>query len=225
MYTFIPKNGCTTMRVSLAIANGCIRDPSEYAWVHQNNATFVASLRELVRAPFTFVILREPLRRLASVYLDKIVERREPFWHLNGLLHHPDRPDEMSFRRFVLAVLRPDILRADIHWRPQVDFLVYDEYDLWVPLERFATFVPEIEARAGLTVHDARDLTRHDNTRFEQVADRCYADASPHEIRAMRREGRTPDHLALYDAELRADVAETYAEDASLYRDRTGPNE
>ena len=75
LYTFIPKNACSTMRLSLAMANGCISDTKDYNWIHKNNATFVVNLVEIIKAKYTFVILRDPFRRLASVYIDKIVDR------------------------------------------------------------------------------------------------------------------------------------------------------
>ena len=73
IYTFIPKCACSTMRLSLALANGLISDVKNYNWIHSNNSTFCANLSELVKAKFTFVILRNPFLRLASTYLDKIV--------------------------------------------------------------------------------------------------------------------------------------------------------
>ena len=73
IYSFIPKNGCSTMRLSLALANGCISDPKDFEWIHNNSLTFSADLPSLLLADYTFVILRCPFARLASVYLDKIV--------------------------------------------------------------------------------------------------------------------------------------------------------
>ena len=45
IYSFIPKNACTTMRLSLALENGCIQSIKDFNWIHRNNATFSASLR------------------------------------------------------------------------------------------------------------------------------------------------------------------------------------
>ena len=76
--TFIPKNACSTMRLSVAIANCCIADASGFEWIHNNNDTFRANLEDLIRATYTFVILRDPFVRLASCFLDKIVPRLVP---------------------------------------------------------------------------------------------------------------------------------------------------
>ena len=73
LYSFIPKNACSTMRLSVAMANGFIKHKRDYNWIHQNNGTFSAELRDLVRCQYAFVILRDPFSRLVSAYLDKIV--------------------------------------------------------------------------------------------------------------------------------------------------------
>ncbi len=52
VYSYIPKNACTTLRYSLAIANGCLRPDDDPAWVDQNNATFVATLPDLLTADY-----------------------------------------------------------------------------------------------------------------------------------------------------------------------------
>lgn len=228
VYSFIPKNACSTMRVSLAIANGCIAGPEDWPWIHPNNPTFRAELRELVTAPFTFVILRCPHARLASAFLDKIAGLRQEFW----TLHRADRdrpdPDRLSFRDFVGLIEQPALFKLDIHWRPQVEFLVYDAYDLWVPLERFGAAIPEIEARAGLTIHDARPLTGHGTDDLVPVAatdPAGLADLPLTEIAALRREGKVPAHAALYDADLAARVAALYAADGRLYLKRFGPDD
>jgi hypothetical protein len=74
IYSFIPKNGCSTLRYTVARANGCIDGPSDINWIHSNNLSFSATLRELLTAQYTFVVLRCPYSRLASVFLDKIVD-------------------------------------------------------------------------------------------------------------------------------------------------------
>ena len=74
VYTFIPKNACSTLRFSIAIANGFIKDLKDIQWIHNNNSTFISTQREVTRASFTFVVLRCPYTRIASCFLDKIVD-------------------------------------------------------------------------------------------------------------------------------------------------------
>ena len=68
--TFIPKKACSSLRYSISIANGFIKDLDDIKWIHSNNQTFIATQREIVRAKFTFVILRCPFRRAASCFID-----------------------------------------------------------------------------------------------------------------------------------------------------------
>ena len=217
IYSFIPKNACSTMRVSLAIENGCIPDASHIGWIHDNNGTFSADLESLLTAEYTFVILRSPFTRLTSAYLEKITGRRPDMWSLLATDGYTTDPEELTFRKFVETICRPGILRSNIHWRPQVDFLVYEEYDDYIRYENFAAEKARIEEKAGIRIVDARDMTRHGNDRYTLVDDRSFCDATPHEIRVMRHDGLSPSHDSLYDDALRAMVAKFYAEDLKLY--------
>ena len=40
VYSFIPKNACSTLRYSLALANGVLSGPEQFNWIHTNNPTF-----------------------------------------------------------------------------------------------------------------------------------------------------------------------------------------
>ncbi|MEQ9157958.1 MAG: sulfotransferase family 2 domain-containing protein [Roseovarius sp.] len=222
VYTFIPKNACSTMRVSLAMANGCIEGVEDWTWIHPNNRTFSASLRELVTANFTFVILRCPHARLASVFLDKIVSKTPEFWALYRL--EGDQLDEhgLTFRQFVDAIARQESLRANIHWRPQEDFLVYEAYDAYYALEQFGSAVGEIERKSGMDITDARPLTRHGTDQVELVTDECHADTPLSALAEMKREGRAPAHACLYDAALAERVGALYQADIQIYAERFG---
>ncbi|WP_108258919.1 sulfotransferase family 2 domain-containing protein [Mangrovicoccus ximenensis] len=141
VYSFIPKNACSTLRFALARANGAVSSPVEIDWIHHNNYAFRADQRSLQQAGFTFVVLRCPFRRLVSVFLDKIVNRYHNFWAAFPQEDGPVIPGDVTFRIFVDRLARSK-LSADIHWRPQVDFLVYEDYDLWMPLEQFRRTCP-----------------------------------------------------------------------------------
>lgn len=222
VYSFIPKNGCSTLRLSLAIANGCVASLGDWPWIHPNNATFRATFRDLVTAKFTFVVLRCPFRRLASVFLDKILSHTPEYWQLYRMERDTLDHEALSFRGFVDLLDRPDRLSANIHWRPQSDFLVYDTYDAYLTLENFGEAIARIE-RDGFAVHDARALTRHGTDQYRTETAGAFADTPIAALREMRREGRLPDHAALYDTGLAATVARLYADDIRLYADHAGP--
>lgn len=224
VYSFIPKNGCSTMRYSLARANMCIAGPEDWTWIHMNNDTFSATLSELVRAPYSFVILRCPHARLASVFLDKIVGRTPEMWHLHGLMRERFDPDRLSFRDFVGMIADDeDVLVSNIHWRPQADFLVYENYTRVFALERFGAAVQGLRADLDFEVHDARTLTGHGTDRVTLVETGDFADTPVAELADMRRAGRLPAHARLYDGALMRDVARLYSADLVLYAAHLDP--
>lgn len=223
IYTFIPKNACSTMRVSLAIANGCIADTGDWNWIHLNNRTFAASsLREIVMAPYSFVILRCPWRRLASVFMDKLVDRQGEFWFLHEIEAHSLDPDTFTFRRFVELIARPGMVKRNIHWRTQGDYLVYEDYDDWFCLEDFGGAAARLHDKIGLELVDARALTQHGTGHLEKLPAGNWADTPIAELDRLKRGGQGPEYRDLFDDFLRDTVWRIYHEDVALYRDRFG---
>jgi len=223
IYSFIPKNGCSTMRLSLAIANGCIEDESDINWIHNNNDTFSADLASLMTARYTFVILRDPYARLASCFLDKIVDKTAEAWLLYNLIDRHMNIDDIAFSNFINFLADPRIRSADIHWRPQVDFLVYEQYDDYFALEQFDRSKKIIEDRAGLTIVDSRSLLRHglDQWRLLPV-DHDSSETPVGEIAALRRRGECPHPRSLFTDALISRVSELYAADLKLFTEKTG---
>ncbi len=224
VYSFIPKNACSTMRTSLAYANGCISGSEDFNWIHKNNQTFSATLSELVKAKYTFVILRCPFKRLTSVYLDKIVGRDLVAWNLADLLQRRISVAELSFSRFVKNLIESPVSQGDIHWRPQVDFLVYKTYDDYFALENFPQAISTLKAKIDLDVIDARNLTKHGTDQYTPITEGCFADALPLDILQLQTQGKCPAPAALYTPELKQTVQELYAEDIALYRSVIGPD-
>jgi hypothetical protein len=223
IYSFIPKNACSTMRLSLAIANGCIADPSRVEWIHENNDTFRAKLDDLVRASYTFVILRDPFARLASCFLDKIVSQKRPAQRLRELIGPELNLDIITFADFVQCLIHPDVLRANIHWRPQGDFLVYDRYDDYFAVENFAAVAPVIRDRAGIKVVDARPLTAHGLDRYRLLpSDNDHSRTSVAEIARLKQRGDCPHPRSLYTRSVTETVAHLFADDLQLYAAKIG---
>ena len=221
VYSFIPKNACTTLRYSLALAHGAIEDESKFSWIHDNNQTFRATLPELVRARYAFVILRDPFLRLASCFLDKFVDQTAVALSFERSQNQPGSRHDLTFRDFVASL--GALLRADEHWRPQVDYLVYKTYDDVFCLEDFGVAVSTLKAKIDFDVHDARRLSRHGADQYEAIAgDDCAADLSAFDLLALKRTGKAPQLRKFYDAGLVDKVAALYADDLALYRDWTG---
>jgi hypothetical protein len=216
IYSFIPKNACSTMRYTIGTANGAIAGPSDFNWIHANNPTFRASLAELAKAKYTFAILRDPYLRVGSCYLDKMVDQTMVAWQYHALTNYQTPPAMLTFREFVANL--KSRLRSNEHWRPQLDFLVYEDYDDFFCLEAFTEAVATLRQRIGLDVLDARYLTKHGTDQFEPLdGDEPFADTPAHEIAALKRTGRIPRIIHLYDASLIAEVRKIYAADIAFY--------
>lgn len=221
IYSFIPKNACSTMRYSIAIANQCIAGENEVGWIHANNGTFQASLKALVTADYTFVILRCPFSRLASCFLDKIVGSTR----IGAIYERTAERDsaDVTFETFVQDLeVKSNRLRNE-HWRPQVDFLVYKEYDDYFCVEDFPSAQTRIMDQIGLRIHDARHLTAHGTDQFEKTGSSGeYARVAMPEISKLKKSGNIPSVQALYSERAAMTVARLFAADISLYKERCG---
>ena len=242
VYSYIPKNGCSNLRYSIALANGCISGPKDAGWIHKNNMTFKATLGELVTANYTFVVLRCPYARLASVFLDKVVQKYLSLGALRNIplysksramvyvskiirrLREGGKPNfgHLSFRDFVTLLCQPDALMINHHWAPQSSFLVYEEYDDVFRLEEISAAVKETKAKTGFEIIDARNIIRHGTDQLDKVDDVQFADISISEIAAMKKAGKTPLHASLYDTNLVDIVRTLYADDIALYGQHFG---
>ena len=223
IYTMIPKNACSTMRTAIAVANGCIRDEGFKGWIHDNNASFPVDMQLAQRAEFTFVILRCPFRRLYSAFLDKIVGSDLQAWKLYAATNYQTHPHDISFREFVNALKDPRVISCDPHWRPQVDFLLYREYDRYYSIEQFREAELEIEKCAGIRMPRTRDLFGHSLHTLREVEGE-FADVCAFDLLAQRRIGLVPDITSLYAKDIIEDVASIYNEDIKHYLEHFGSN-
>ncbi len=221
IYSFIPKNACSTLRLSLAIDNGAIKKPDEFGWVHHNNGTFSAELVDLITANYTFVMLRCPYKRLASAYLDKIVGRTAVAWQLQTTLRYSIDLDKFTFSDFVKELRKEEIRKSNIHWREQVDFLVYEEYDDYFCLEDFEYAVSQLKQKIDLNVIDARGLTKtkHSTDQYKILDKNLdFSQTNPLDILfLLKKDGNCPHPKSLYNQELKEIVEDCYREDIELY--------
>lgn len=222
IYSFIPKNACSTMRTTLAYANGCISDTADFNWIHKNNHTFSANLREMLKATYTFTVLRCPFSRLASSYLDKIVSRNTVAWGYVDLCERKIDIEDITFESFVKSIKTPRIRAGNIHWRPQVDFLVYKNYDDYFSVENFPKAVQTLKEKIGLEVIDARGLTNHGVDNYSLVDSDDFSSVKPIEFLKMKETGQFPAPRALYNDELINIVKSAYKDDIALYKDVIG---
>ncbi|MAC77391.1 MAG: hypothetical protein CML66_04950 [Rhodobacteraceae bacterium] len=231
IYTFIPKNACSTLRFSVAVANGFLDAEADVNWIHANNDVFVASQDALGTCDYAFVVLRCPFRRLASAYLDKIVGGER---HLRNVLPGPERLvyrafgraalarriQAMSFEDFLSRIAGQSRSEMDEHWRPQVDFLLFRRYDDYFALERFDRARARLGEK-GLKVMDTRTRLGHDTSRLVHC-EGDFAHVPAIEIKRRKDRGEVPEYRSLFSDRAIDMVREVYAEDIAFYRDRFG---
>jgi hypothetical protein len=72
---------------------------------------------------YSFSFVRDPVRRVESAYLDKVVPRDQPDrWRaaVRGALGLPETPEApVTFDQFVAALETMEPLEMNVHWRPQ----------------------------------------------------------------------------------------------------------
>ena len=224
IYSFIPKNACSTLRTTIAYENGCIDHPSDFNWIHKNNQTFKASLSELIKAKYTFTILRCPFSRLVSAYLDKIISRDRQAWEYIDLHDRKIQMEDITFDFFVKSMSQNSIKKGNIHWRPQEDFLVYQEYDDYFCLENFTEAERTLEEKIGLKIIDARPFTLHSikNYDYFDSANVDLWNLKPSEILSYKLKGELPNPQKMYNDELVNLVRTAYKSDIKLYQEKIG---
>lgn len=223
IYTFIPKNACSSLRVSLALYNGTIESPDDHDWIHYNNYAFSSDLADLATADYTFVILRCPYRRLVSVFMDKVVGREADALQLRGVSKGDVDLDTLTFTEFV-KLLRPKrVRRSNIHWREQVDFLVYKTYDDYFSLEKFPECVRRLQERIHLEVVDARPLTKHGSDQYKILEERQdFSETTTLDLQRLKSEGHYPHPKSLFTEALVELASKIYADDIALYTQHFG---
>jgi len=216
VYTFIPKNACSTFRYSIAIANGFLGDISDVNWIHSNNSTFLSTQREVARASYTFVVLRCPYTRIASCFLDKIVKEKFDFNDVKG------NKLNLNFHDFLLVIKSQHRSERNEHWRNQSDFLHYERYDEYFSLESFSETINSLDAR-GFTVHDTRTALKHDLTEFERV-DGDFSKIQANKFIKITEKGCAPSYKSMFgDVEIEL-VNDIYNDDLNLYKSHFGDN-
>lgn len=214
VYTFIPKNACSSLRYSVALANGFINELSQIEWIHANNRTFISTQREVVKAKYTFVVLRCPFRRVASAFLDLVVDNEMHFKDLN------DQRLSINFHEFLLIINEQNRTNRDQHWRNQSDFLHYERYDDYFSLELFQEAIDSLKLK-GFNVKDTRKALNHDLSNLKRI-DGDYSKIKEKELQKMKEDGYAPKYESMYGQSEIALVQKIYQDDIELYKSHFG---
>jgi hypothetical protein len=219
IYSYIPKNACTSLRCAAGTANGL---GSDYTVFGNVQASIQATLPEVRDAQYTFVLLRCPYRRLASMFLDKSIREQWRFDRVRGRLDRLLRRGvgHLTFRTFVGLLEAPGAMMAEHHWAPQTAFLLFEDYDDYFSVEAADAAFSALRSRFPL--EDTRTLSGHSTLGLTKI-DGDFSDMPARKIRDLNRNGRIPSYRSMYDEDIRKRVADLYSADLALYRAMIGP--
>jgi len=224
VFTIIPKVACTSLQLSFLAALGEAGYASDLESAYKRAKHFRATRAQIAEAGFTFTFHRDPFGRLASCFLDKIVNKPQKFLvRIAGM--PPLAADTMTFRRWVGWLVAKDNLMANLHWRPQSTLLLYREYDRYVQFERLSEAAGPLSELCGFAFSGIAMDLQLTTRRYALVRGAGFADMPISEIRAMQAAGACPAHDQLYDPDLVRLVAALYAGDAARHAGLFGRSE
>jgi hypothetical protein len=180
IYLNNPKAACSTIKANLwsRIAPQTARPGHN---VHAiPGSPFATSLADggWMAGTRIFTFVRNPLSRIVSAYLDKIVRRNDRNWEGFARKHRIDPAAEMPFDRFVRILARNCPSEFNGHWRPQhlntMAGLIVPNFTGHV--ERFQTDFERVLARVfpgRPTTTERRDRHR---TQAQQLTEDFFAD-------------------------------------------------
>lgn len=214
IYTFIPKNACSTLRFSIAMANGFIKNIDDIDWIHKNNNTFISSPAYVAMAEYAFVILRCPFKRLSSLFLNKFVDG--DMW-IQG---NNNEKLNSSFREFVYFISQQKREMMHDHWRNQCDFLHLESYDDYFAFEELDKAIKKLNKK-GFQIYDTRSALNHDQSKLK-IINGSYADVKMSELKKLKINGQIPSIKSMFDHEIYKLVSFVYADDIDLYSEKFG---
>jgi hypothetical protein len=219
----IPKNACTDLKhwfMSL-VDPAKLGEPGFRLHAHVRATHTLAGMargdaERVVRESFTLAFVRDPVSRVVSAYVEKIV-RPGP-----DALFEPAREvlaalgvgasRGISFREFVGFLERASDEELESHWRPQATFVRGVRIDLLARMEASAAVLEALGKELGMAPREAR---RPNATGYTPVTGQMMADVASGELHAR---GVLPPMGDLVDDELRGRLLARFSEDAELYR-------
>ena len=218
--TWIPKNGCSNLRYSVSKENGAISSIDEIEWIHRNNDCFNANTKESLQADYTFIILRNPFKRLLSFFLDKLCHPQEE--QTEGSYQHAQETfsfsENNSFLDFINYIWEnPNSIYNDEHTRPQCDFLLYRQYDDYFALEGIDAANLRIYEKTGIKIDDIRDNNSIFTSKGREYSQEITSTTQANKIKVSLDNNKVPFAENMYSNEMLKKVSTLYLQDILLY--------
>lgn len=218
--TWIPKNGCSNLRYSVSKENGAISNIDEIDWMHHNNDCFNATTKESLQADYTFIILRNPFRRLLSFFLDKLCHPQEEksegsYQHAQAVFRFSENHSFLDFINYIWE--NPNSICNDEHTRPQCDFLLYRQYDDYFALEEIEEANLRIHEKTGMKIDDIRDKNSIFTSKGREYTQEITSTTQASEIKNSLEKNQIPIIENMYSNEMIKKVSSLYLQDILLY--------
>lgn len=235
VFTYIPKNACTTLRYSIALANGRAEDEETRVYLHSGMSEMLASHTDLANNTYAFVMLRCPYRRIASAFLDKAVNedsvvpplflpklrvfRQSKFYSTDEAIAGAQaKAMALTFTTFLALLQRRGTSRLDPHFRPQSNFLLRQGYNDYFALENLTGAETSLKEKLDLRLVD---LSGH-GVRWRKRSDVDASSLTIADLIELRAAGYAPTYESLFTDAARRAVEVFYAADLALYKKHFG---
>lgn len=228
VYCAIPKNACTlfkTMVVEHGEDNSAFIS-SEYN-IHQflNRRAGDTSASHLLNCLtsedyFKFTVLRNPLNRIVSGYLDKFAKHAFPEAFVREIIaevqatlgEDEDIEKSITFSEFVDYLVRtPDTLLND-HWRPQHNFTAAVKFDYIGQFEAIDNVISTLEE--ALNIEIRKQVSNHITEYAAFESNLAFHHMHPSQLRAL---GKMPLAAHLLTQEISSKLQARYQQDVELY--------
>ena len=157
--------------------------------------------------------------------MDKMVNMDIQAWKYRNIRNRIFHPHDLTFEYFIKDLGIAPLSAFDIHWRPQIDFLVYEKYDDFFCLENFAAAVSTLKEKIDLEIYDTRSFLNHHISRIEPDSSiELPFKQSAIDLLVLKRAGRIPVVSKMYNEELTDIVKNRYHEDIELYLSKFQPS-
>ena len=186
VYFEVPKNACTFIKAVLhKIESRCADFEHEtFNSVHERSFSPLLTpfqcpdFRKFIYRPdvFCFTVFRDPLERLLSAYLDKVLSGNVGLGFIESAVGKRDA-SEVGFEDFVYSVSLQKVSEMNAHWRIQKYMSFINTFDCIVPysFNNIQGLALDICAHAGLDSKEytafRMDLAPHRTNSAEKLAE------------------------------------------------------
>lgn len=113
--------------------------------------------------------------------------------------------------------------QRDVHWRAQVDFLLYDNYDDIFCVENYQHIAETLKQKIGFELVETRNVLGHSTSQHVESREgqKPWAKTALR-LLMMKSKGIVPAADLMFDAQMIEQVVHMYGPDLQLYEDLFG---